>query len=141
MGKYTKHIHLQRGCFHKASLFKRRVICKEKECNRYELLTMECLEIHKLVYHRDQQFRDEYRPIEHSYRKEKRKLKCKTLIETNIFGDFTYGNEYQNVESFQNKMFLTEIEIQESQGKRKWNTVSTREEQRKHKLKITSKNF
>ena len=37
MGKYTKHIHLQRGCFHKASLFKRRVICKEKECNRYEL--------------------------------------------------------------------------------------------------------
>ena len=56
-------------------LFKKRVLCEEKECNRYELLTEKCLEIHKLVYHKDQQFEDGHRPIEHSCRKENEKLK------------------------------------------------------------------
>ena len=34
--------------------FRKRIICEEKECNKYELITNECLEINKLVYHRDQ---------------------------------------------------------------------------------------
>ena len=40
----------------KADLFERRIICKEKECNRFELLTKECLKIHKLVFHGNQHF-------------------------------------------------------------------------------------
>ena len=59
-----------------AGLFIRRVICKEKECNRYEPLTQEFLEIHKLLYHGDQQFEDEHRTIQHNCRKENDKLKC-----------------------------------------------------------------
>ena len=63
-----------------ADLFKRRVICEEKECNKYELLIEECLEIHKLVYQGDQQFEDGHRPIEHSCSREIEKLKIRILI-------------------------------------------------------------
>ena len=34
-------------------LFEMRIICEEKDCNRYELLTKECLKIHT---HEHQQF-------------------------------------------------------------------------------------
>ena len=64
-----------------ADLFKRKVICKKKECSKYELLTEECLEIHKLVYHGDQQFEDGHRPIKHGCKKENKNLKRRTLIE------------------------------------------------------------
>ena len=43
--------------------------------------------MHKLVYHEDQQIEDGYRQIEHRYRKENDKLKFRTLMETNIFGN------------------------------------------------------
>ena len=83
------------------------------ECNRYELLTKEYLEIHKLVFHRNQQFEEEHRPIEHSCKEEKEKLKCKTLKETNILGEPKYrdkkGNIFLDIESFQNKTSLPEI--------------------------------
>ena len=74
------------------------MICEENECNRYKLLTEECLDIHKCVYHGDEQFEDGDRSIEHSCRKENEKLKCRTLIETNISGEPKYkdkkGTEY-----------------------------------------------
>ena len=67
-------------------LFEMRIMCKEKECNRYELQTEECLEIHKKIFHGDQQFKNGHRPIEHCCSKGKKELKCNTLIETNIQG-------------------------------------------------------
>ena len=70
------------------------------------------------------------RLIEHSCRRVIEKLMCRTLIETNIFGEPKYrykkGNKCPNIERFQNRMFLSEIEIQESQRKRKRNTLSPR---------------
>ena len=76
-------------------------MCKKEECNRYELLTEECLEIHKKIFHRDQQFKDGYRTIEHCCSKGK---KGNTLIETNIQGKLKYrnekGKEYTEIESF-----------------------------------------
>ena len=43
-------------------------MCEEKECNGNELLTI------------NQNFEEGHRPIEHSCKKEKEKLKCRTLI-------------------------------------------------------------
>ena len=110
-----------------AELFKKRVLCEEKECNRYELLTEKCLEIHKLVYHKDQQFEDGHRPIEHSCRKENEKLKWRTLDRDKYIWGSKYRNEksnkYPNIEIFLNSTSLTETEIQEN-----------------HKFKITRNN-
>ena len=53
---------------------------------QYELLMKECFDIHKLVFHENQYFEEKPKPIEHSCKKEKEKLKCRTLIETNIQG-------------------------------------------------------
>ena len=87
-----------------ADLFERRIICKEKECNRYKLLTEKCLKIHKLVFHGNQHFEEEHRPKEYSCKKEKEKLKCSTVIETNIQGEPKYRcekcNKCPNIESF-----------------------------------------
>ena len=108
-----------------AGLFERRIICKEKECNRYELLTEECLKIHKLLFHRNQHFEEG-----HSCKKDKDKLKYRTLIETNIQGETKYRdencNKYPDIKSFQNRTSLPETEIQESLKKRKWNIISPR---------------
>ena len=97
-----------------ADLFKMRVICKEIKWNRHK----ECLKIHKLVYHGDQQFKGGPRPIEYSCMKENEKPKCSTL--KSILGEPKYkkGKEYPNMESFQNRTSLPEIEIQESQRKK-----------------------
>ena len=67
-----------------AALFRKRIICEEKECNRHELLLEECLEIHKHVYHRDQQFEDRHNQKEHSCKKDNEMLNCRTLIKTNM---------------------------------------------------------
>ena len=64
-----------------------RIVCKEEKCNIYELLTEECLETQKKILHGNQQFKDGHRPIEHCCNKENEKLKCNTLIETNIQGE------------------------------------------------------
>ena len=56
-------------------------MCKEEECNRFELLTEECLEIHKKIFHGDQHFKDGHRPIEHCCSKRNEVLKCNTLID------------------------------------------------------------
>ena len=49
----------------------------------------------------------------------KRKVKCNTLIETNIQGESKCrdenGKEYSDIESFQNRSTFQEIEIKESQ--------------------------
>ena len=55
-----------------ADFFERRIICEEKKCNIYEILMKKCLNIHKLVFYRNQHF------------KEKETLKCRTLITTII---------------------------------------------------------
>ena len=73
-----------------ADFFEMRIVCEEEKCNRYELLSEECLEIHKKVFHGHQQFKDRHRPIEHFCKKENEKLKCNTLIETNIQGEPKY---------------------------------------------------
>ena len=91
---------------HIADLFDRRIICEEKECNRYELLTEESLNIHKLVFHGNQHFEEGQRPIEHCCKKEKEKLKYRTLIEINIQGEPKYRDKYPNIKSFQNMMPL-----------------------------------
>ena len=76
--------------------FLKGVICEEEECKRYELLTEECLEIHKLVYHRDQQFEEGHRRC-----RKKNKLNFRTLMERNIFEEPKYrdvkGKEYPNI--------------------------------------------
>ena len=113
-----------------ADFFKRRVICEEKECNRYELIMEECLKTHTLV-----KIKNGHRPKEHSCKKENEKLKYKTLIETNILGESKYRNEngyeYPNIKSFQNRTSLPEIEIQESQRKRKGNILSPKDKGKK----------
>ena len=38
-------------------LLEMRIVCKEEQCNRYELLMEDCLEIHK-IFHGDQQFKN-----------------------------------------------------------------------------------
>ena len=62
-----------------ADHFKRRVVCEEKGCQRYELLMENCLEIHNQAFHRDQQFQEGLEPKKHRCRKEKGKLNCGTL--------------------------------------------------------------
>ena len=105
-----------------ADRFKRRVVCEEKRCQRYKLLMENCLEIHNRAFHRDQQFQEGLRPKEHRCRKEKGKLNCGTLTETNIKGQPKYrdekGCEYPDIESFRNRTMLPEIEIKENQRKR-----------------------
>ena len=72
-------------------------------------------------------------------------MKYKTLIETNIFGESKYrdekGNENPNIKIFQNRTSLAESEIRQCQKKRKENTLSSKEEERRNKLKITCKNY
>ena len=117
-----------------ADLFERRILYEEKECTRYGLLMEECLNMQKLVFHGNQHFEEGHRPMEHRCKKEKEKLKFRTLIETNIHGEPKYrdekGNKYSNIESFQNRMCIQEIEIKESIKKRKGNIISSREEGR-----------
>ena len=57
------------------------------------------------------------------------------------YRDDEKGNEYSNIESFQNRTFLPKIKIQENQKKKKGNTLSLREEERKHMSRLTSKNY
>ena len=96
------------------------------------------------MYHEEQQLEDGHRPIEHSCKKENEKSKCRTLIETNILEEPKYrdkkGKKYPDIESFQNKTTLPEIEIQKSQRKRKEIALSSREEER-NKLRITNMNY
>ena len=63
-----------------ANLFEMRIVCKGEECNRYILLMEECLGIHKKIFHGDQQFKDEHRPIEHCCSKGNEGIKCNALI-------------------------------------------------------------
>ena len=74
----------------------------------------------------------------------KKKLKCRTLIETNIQGESKYrderGNKYQNVESFQNRTSLPEINFHESLM-RKGNIITPREEGRTIKVRIKNKSY
>ena len=87
-----------------ANLFERRIICEEKECTRYELLMDECLKIHKLVFYGDQHFEEGHRSIEQVCNIENEKIKCSTLIETNIQGKPKYrdekGDQYLDIESY-----------------------------------------
>ena len=73
----------------------------------------------------------------------KGKLNCGTLTETNIKGQPKYrdekGCEYPDIESFRNRKMLPEIEIQENQRKRKWNTQTSNEEKRAIKVRVTSR--
>ena len=75
--------------------------------------------------------------------KENEKLKCNTLIETNIQGEPKYryekSKEYIEIESFWNRTTLQEIEIKEIQRKRKGNTLFPREKERIINVRITSK--
>ena len=68
------------------------------------LLKEECFKIHKLVFHRNQHFEEGQRPVEHSCRKEKEKIKCRTLINTNIQRESKYrykkDKEYSDIENF-----------------------------------------
>ena len=125
--------------------FKRRVVCKEKECKGYELLTEECLKTHKSLFYGDQKFEKGHRPIEHRCTLDKGKLSCRNLIETNTEGLPKYrdewGKEYQDIESFRDRSELPEIEIQECQRKRKGNTQSSSEEVRTMKVRITNRNY
>ena len=93
---------------------------KEKECKGYELLTEECLETHKSLFHGDQEFKDGLRPIEHRCTLEKGKLNCRNLIETDIGANMEgrpkymdeRGEAHQDIESFRNRSKLPEIEMQ-----------------------------
>ena len=62
------HIHLHRGFTNRKKWLTslKRIICEEKECSRYELLTEECLNIQKLVFYGNQYFEEGHRPIEHN---------------------------------------------------------------------------
>ena len=77
------------------------IMCKEEKCNRYELLTEECLEIHKKIFHGDQQFKNGHRPIENFCSKGNEGLNCNTLIETNMQEKPKYryekGKEYTDI--------------------------------------------
>ena len=125
--------------------YKERIVCKETECERYELLTERCLKTHKSLFHGDQKFEDGHRPIEHRCSMEKGKLTCSTLIETNTEGLPKYVDEggvaYKDIESFRDRSELPEIEIQECQRKRKGNTQSSSEEGRTMKVRITNRNY
>ena len=89
-------------------------------------------------------FEEGHRPIEHNC-KEEEKLKCRTLIVTNIQGEpknkEENGNKYPIIESFQNRTSLPEIDMKESLKKRKGNLISPREEGRAIKVKITNKSY
>ena len=79
------------------------------------------------MFHENQNFEEEHRPIEHSCKKV---IKFRTLLEINIQGEPKYrdekGNKYPDIKSFQNKRSLPEIEIQESLKKRKRSIISSR---------------
>ena len=70
------------------------------------------------MFYENQHFEAGQRPIEHICKKEKKKLKCKTLVDTNIQGKPKYrdekGNKYPDIESFENRTSLPETEIKES---------------------------
>ena len=146
MGKYTiaySPLERMRQKKKMADLFKRKIVCEEKECNRYELLMEECLKIHKLVFHGNQNFERGHRPIENSCKKKKERIKFRSLIETNTQGELKYrdkkGNKYPDIESFRNRMSLSEIEIKETLKKRKGNILLPREEGRTIKVNIKTR--
>ena len=68
-----------------------------------------------------------------SVQKENKKLKCKTLIESNIQGELKFrdkkGKEYPDIESFRNRMSLPKIEIKESLKKKKGNVISPKKKE------------
>ena len=104
----------------------------------------ECFNVHKLVLHGNH-FEEGHRPTEHNFKKEKEKLKCRTLIETNLQVKPKYrdekGNEYPDIESFRNRTSLPKIEIKESPKKRTDNIISPRGEGRTIKVRITNKSY
>ena len=75
----------------------------------------ECLEICKLLFHGNQHFEEGHRPIKHSCKKENKKLKCRTLSETNILEESKYRDrksyKYPDIERFQNRTLSSEIKI------------------------------
>ena len=78
-----------------------------------------------MVFHENQQYEERHRPIEHSFKKKNKKLKCRTLIETNILGELKYRDEKNNK--------YPDIDIgQQKEKKRKGYTISPREEKRKN---------
>ena len=99
-------LYLQRECTHKQKLvdhFKRTVVCEEKECKRYEILTRKhYLKIYTLIFHVDQKFQKGHKPIEHRCIKEKGQPKYMD----------EGGRAYSEIESFQDRLELPEIEIQ-----------------------------
>ena len=111
------------------------------KCNRYELLKEECLKIQTLVFYRNQHFEEGHRPIEYSCKKENEKVKCRTLIETNIQQNLNPETKSPDIESLQNRASLPEIEIQKSLKKRKGNIISLIEDGRIIKVRITNKSY
>ena len=111
--------------------------------SKIQTTNRELLGIHNRAFHRDQQFHEGLKPKEHRCKKEKEKLNCGNLTETNIKGQPKYRDEkrceYSDIESFQNRTMLPEVEIQENQRKRKGNIQSPNEEQRAIKVRETSR--
>ena len=96
-----------------------------------------------MIFHKDQKLENGHKLKEHCCSKENEKLKSNILIETNIQGKSKYrkekGKEYTDIESFQNRTTLQEIEIKENQRNRKRNTLSPIEEKRIIKMRIASR--
>ena len=91
--------------------------------SKIQTTNRELLGIHNRAFHRDQQFQEGLGPKEHRCRKEKRKLNCGILKETNIKGKTKYrdekGCEYSDIESFQNRMMLPELKFRRTKGREK----------------------
>ena len=108
--------------------FKESMPTNKKIADLFELLTEECLEIHRKIFHGDQKFEDGHRPIKHCCSKENKKLKCNTLIDKHTGGTQMQRQkrkEYTDIESFGNRTKLQEIKIKRRytvlQGGRKIN--------------------
>ena len=59
----------------KESVIEKRIVCQEPKCNRYELITENCVYIHKKFYHGNQQYKENCRPIKHKCNVEKKERK------------------------------------------------------------------
>ena len=60
----------------KEDTVEKRIMCKMEECNSYKFFTEQSLEVHKYLYHEDQPFDREQRPIEHRCVQEGKQLRC-----------------------------------------------------------------
>ena len=76
---------------------KKKIVCKELEQNKYELLTEKCLYIHKELYYGKEPYEENCTRIKHKCSQEGEKLKYINLIEVIKKGKTEFKDEEKHL--------------------------------------------